>query len=125
MPVTIFRKAPEGEDLDDLHYELIGVVDVAKAYQDYSAELLHEFFIKDHPAKTHYLKPCLMKRLVEDDNHAPFAIFIATPEINPQSNRPLVKREDIIAFQEKYPFVHLESTWCSWLNVVTSYPDYN
>jgi hypothetical protein len=126
MTITVFQKAPKGEEynVDDLHFELIGIVDVKSMVGKYDHELLIDFFLNDHPAQSFSMKPCLMKSLDEKNEYGdnqPFGIFIATKKVNPDSDRPLVDRCLIVKLQEKYPFIHFESSWSSWSDVLAHY----
>lgn len=108
---------------NDLNFQLIGVVDMRSAVNNYSSELLTEFFLNDHPAKSFKLKPCLIKSFDKKAEHAPFGIFLAAKNVNPQSDRPLISDEVITGFKAKYPFVHLEESWSNWDDLLNFYKD--
>lgn len=120
MSFSIYIEAPKGHehDFDNLFYELVGVMDMGYAIEHTDMALVQEFFLKDHPAKSQHLKPAYIKSIDEGVQHSPFGIFIAAKDINPQSLRPLVSRQDIDAFKAKYPFLQLNKDWQNWGDVI-------
>lgn len=120
MSFSIFKQAIE-KDLDDLYYQLIGVVDISYAIENYDMDLIQEFLLKDHPAKNINLKPCFIESLDKTEQHSPFAIFIAVKDVNPQSSRPLVSREKINELITKYPFIQINSAWTCLGDVILDF----
>ncbi len=109
---------------ETLNMSLLGVVNVPSALERYGSATVFHFMQEQHPAKrgnADHLRPCMVKTITEENGKKfVFAIFVATKEANPQSDRHLSTEEDLTQFRSKALVLDYDENWHSWEDVVNA-----
>lgn len=114
-PLYIQSQGDTSLGLEPLNFELVGILDIPKrlAENDINQELIAKFMLDGHPngAKTNgAYKPGMVDRISENV----IAVFLATQNVNVDSQRKLFSHQDVVEYRSKFPILEYNANWCKY-----------